>query len=547
MNIKLLDCTLRDGGYINDWEFGHNSLLNVYKRIAESGVDIIETGFLDDRRPFDINRSIFPDTESINKIYGVIDKKAPMVIAMIDYGTCSLDKIQPCKDSFIDGIRVIFKKHRMHKAMEFCRELKKLGYKVFSQLVSITSYNDDDINEICKLVNDVKPYAVGIVDTYGLLYPSDLLHYYEIMQKKVDEQINIGFHAHNNLQLAYANSITFIDRTNKYQKEGSKRTVVVDGTLFGMGKSAGNAPMELLAKYVNNQFNCNYNIDSMLLAIEESIKEEYQKSQWDYKTLYFMSSNQKCHPSYVVFFENKGNLSKPKINYLLSKIEPDEKKLLFDEQYAEKLYQDYINKAFDDTKEIQRLANSINDRQVMIIGPGKNIKLQNKKVKDYIVQNKPLVISINYIPSNIKVDYVFVTKLARYKQLTVQLQTENKNVGIIATSNIETSKNDNFFIFQREKLLDKNEAITDNSLLMLLKILKKANVHRLAFAGLDGYSDKEDNYFQSDMEYGFIKSMANNLNKKIRNTLSSEYNDMEIEFVTYSHYMHQDDINNAAF
>lgn len=107
--IKILDCTLRDGGYINDWEFGHNNLLSVYERLVESGVDIVEVGFIDDRRPFDTNRSIFPDTRSIQKIYGVLPKKAPMTVAMIDYGTCDIKNIQPCSESWINGIRVIFK------------------------------------------------------------------------------------------------------------------------------------------------------------------------------------------------------------------------------------------------------------------------------------------------------------------------------------------------------------------------------------------------------------------------------------------------------
>ena len=108
-NIKLLDCTLRDGGYLNDWKFGQSNLVSIFERLVDSNVDIIEIGFLDERRPFDIDRSIIPDTESVQKIYGKLDRKHSMVVGMIDYGTCGLKNIQPCKDSFLDGIRVIFK------------------------------------------------------------------------------------------------------------------------------------------------------------------------------------------------------------------------------------------------------------------------------------------------------------------------------------------------------------------------------------------------------------------------------------------------------
>ena len=141
MSLYLLDCTLRDGGYINDWEFGHNNIISIYERLAKSGVDIVEVGFIDDRRPFDINRSIFPNTESIEKIYGSSFYRPSMVVGMIDYGTCDISNVQECSDSFIGGIRVIFKKGKMYEAMEYCRLLKNKGYKVFSQLLVIVMMN----------------------------------------------------------------------------------------------------------------------------------------------------------------------------------------------------------------------------------------------------------------------------------------------------------------------------------------------------------------------------------------------------------------------
>ena len=110
MKIELLDCTLRDGGYHNDWNFGHNTLINVAERVVSAGVDFMELGFLDQRRPFDINRSIIPDTECMRKIYGKVDSKQTKFVGMIDYGTCDISNIQPCSESFLDGIRVIFKK-----------------------------------------------------------------------------------------------------------------------------------------------------------------------------------------------------------------------------------------------------------------------------------------------------------------------------------------------------------------------------------------------------------------------------------------------------
>ena len=210
-NIELLDCTLRDGGYHNDWAFGNGTLISVFERVVNSGVEFLELGFLDERRFFDLNRSIVPNTQGMRNIFGGLDRKKTKLVGMIDFGTCSLENIEPASESFLDGIRVIFKKHVRKPAMEFCRELKNRGYLVFSQLVSITSYTDCELMDLIELVNDVRPYAVSIVDTYGLLHKNNLLHYYEILDRGVNEDVAIGYHSHNNFQLAYANCIELIE------------------------------------------------------------------------------------------------------------------------------------------------------------------------------------------------------------------------------------------------------------------------------------------------------------------------------------------------
>ena len=297
----LLDCTLRDGGYINDWEFGHDNLISIFERLTDSGVDIVEVGFIDERRPYDHNRSIFPNTEAVGDIWQCIEKRPPLVVGMIDYGTCSLEDIQPCEDSFLDGIRVIFKKQKMYEAMEFCGRVKEKGYKVFSQLVSITSYSDEELRELICLVNEVEPYAVSMVDTYGLLEPDRLLHYYEILDREVKPHIQIGFHAHNNFQMGYANAQAFL-------KKNTDRDVLVDATLFGMGKSAGNAPIELLARKMNEEYGAHYDIRPMLEAIEESIKPIHDKLPWGYSSFFYMCAANRCHPNYLNYYQKKGGV-----------------------------------------------------------------------------------------------------------------------------------------------------------------------------------------------------------------------------------------------
>lgn len=538
-NIKLLDCTLRDGGYLNDWKFGQINLVSIFERLVDSGVDIIEIGFLDERRPFDIDRSIIPDTKSVQKIYGKLDRKHSMVVGMIDYGTCGLKNIQPCKDSFLDGIRVIFKKHLMKSAMEFCREVKALGYKVFSQLVSITTYSDEELLELVKLVNEVKPYTVSMVDTYGLLHHEDLLHYYEILDKNVDSDINIGFHAHNNFQLAYANSLAFL------QKE-TKHDIVVDGTLYGMGKSAGNAPLELLAMRLNDKFSKNYNINAMLEGIDESIIGFGKNTTWGYREPFYLCGLNRCHPNYLSYFKSKQNLSTAKINNLMSQIEPEEKKLLYDKNIAEKIYDEYLQTEGSDVEDKKNIYKEIANKKILLIGPGKNIKLQKERVDNFIEEEKPYIISINYIPENTKIDAVFLTNINRYHDMTLSLKDLVKKPKFIATTNVECRNGKFDFVINRAPLLEMSENIKDNSFLMLLKLLKEINIKSVYCAGFDGYSDKNDNYYKPTMEYDFVKRESERLNRHMHDTIIELRNCMNIKFITYSAYDVVEDINSAA-
>jgi len=153
---------------------------------------------------------------------------------MIDYGTCCLDNISDCDESVLDGIRVIFKKPKMHGVINYAEELMKKGYKITLQLVSITSYSNRDILDLVDLVNKIKPYIVSIVDTYGLMHNEESLCYFDLLDHNFDKDILLRYHTHNNFQLAYANTIEII-------KQKTNRGLLIDGTVYGKGKAAGNA------------------------------------------------------------------------------------------------------------------------------------------------------------------------------------------------------------------------------------------------------------------------------------------------------------------
>lgn len=330
----LLDCTLRDGGYVNDWAFGHDTMVQMFEHLVRAGTDIIEIGFLDERRPFDRHRSIMPDTDSADRFLQGLDRRSAMVVGMIDYGTCSLEHIKPRRETLLDGIRVIFKKHLMYPAMQFCGELKRRGYQVFAQLVSVTSYSDAEMSALIRLANTVQPFAVSMVDTYGLMHPESLLHDFRLLDGGLAPDICLGFHAHNNLQMGYANCIAMLSNQ-------TERPLIVDGTVHGMGKSAGNAPLELLMMHLNRVHDGHYDINPVLELIQDTLPQFYQPPTWGYSLPYYLSALHECHPNYVAYLMDKQDLSVCAVNEILGQI-TGERKLLYDRFYAERLYDGWI-------------------------------------------------------------------------------------------------------------------------------------------------------------------------------------------------------------
>lgn len=526
-NVKLLDCTLRDGGYLNDWNFGHDNLVSVFEKLVDAGVDIIEIGFLDERRPFDMDRSIMPDTDSVGKIFEGLDRKNAMVVGMIDYGTCGLANIKPCAESFLDGIRVIFKKHLREDAMAFCGELIKLGYKVFAQLVSVTSYDDEEMLDLVRLANHYKPYAVSMVDTYGLMHQNNLMHYFNLLNENLDPSIGLGYHAHNNFQMGYANCIAMLENT-------IERPMVVDGTIYGMGKSAGNAPLELLIMHMNHTMGTTYDVGQILEAIDSNISQFHVMPTWGYSMFYYLAASNDCHPNYVTYLMEKRTLSVKSINELLGKLE-GEAKLLYDKNYIERLYLDYQSNEINDEADRAALKEVLSARPLLLIGPGASIDVDKRAISSYIKKNNPIIVTINFVPKVVNVDYIFLSNAKRYLQLATKLA--RKKYDIIATSNVTPTTTGAFaYQINYSSLVDMKAEIIDNSLVMLLKLLMDLDISEVMLAGFDGYSKNEANFAAESMEYDFIRKKARKLNKYTTDFLASIKDRMQVTFLTKSHY-----------
>ncbi|MCR5025361.1 MAG: aldolase catalytic domain-containing protein [Lachnospiraceae bacterium] len=530
--IELLDCTLRDGGFINEWHFGRGDIANLFERSVSAGIDYVEAGFLDEREEYDPDRSITPDTAGMDNILKGLDHGSSKIFAMIDYGTCDISRIANAADSVLDGIRVMIKKKNRHEAIAFCKELKKKGYLVGAQPVSVTGYDDEEMKELVDEINDLAPYAMYIVDTYGLLDRRHLLHIFNLIDERLDPEIKIGYHAHNNFQLAFSNSVALMEAE-------SERGVIIDGSAYGMGKSAGNCPLELLTAYMNENTGSGYQTSQILEMIDTGIMKIYEKAPWGYQMQYFLCASNDCHPKYPQYLLRKKTLSVKQIDDILSRISPEES-LAFNKAYIEKLYVEYQKNEINDEEDLERLKEHLQGfDNVLVLGPAPSVRGRERDIKVYIKDFDPLLVSINFIPEGYEPDMLFLSNTKRYMQLSSRLiasQGVNK-LPVIATSNITAAKGSFDYVLDYSGLIDESFEIPDNSLPMFLRLLHKTGVKKVALAGFDGYvPERGKNYSDPGMEYEFASDYAIRLNDYTGDVIEELRKDMEIVFITPSKY-----------
>ena len=530
ISLGLLDCTLRDGGFVNDWNFGFGSIKSIVSRLDYAGVDIIEVGFIDERRAYDENRSIFPDTSSILPVFQSINKPKAVIVGMIDYGTCSVNKISNQQDSCLDGIRVIFKKENTDEALEFLGQIKEKGYKIFINPVSITGYTDAEASALIGKINKIKPYAVSIVDTYGLMHSKEMMNYFDIFNKELERDIVLGYHAHNNFQMAYANSIVLMNKK-------TDRQIFIDGSLYGMGKSAGNACTELLAMYMNEFCGRNFSIHQIQEAIDVDIIKEFAKKPWGYNFEYYIAALNDCHPSYVQYLLDKKTLSVKSVNEILAKINND-KKLSFDKQLAENLYREYQDHYCDDALTVEALKNEFSNKKLLLLGPGRTLQDNYADIDSFVRDNNPVIVSINFINELFPIGFVFMGNAKRYSQFFHQIYGENAKVKSICTSNITEFGRKIDYTVNYSPLLSDAQVIRDNPLIMFLHLLKNIGITELWLAGFDGYThDNSLNYYSDYIRFLYCQDDVVLRNEAIKKELCDISQFMRISSLTPTIYL----------
>ena len=297
-DIKVLDATIRDGGLVNNFMFSDEFINALYRTNVKAGVDYMEFGYKASKELFDVNKFgkwKFCTEEDIRSVVG--DNNSDMKIAvMADVGRCDFkNDIIAKKDSVIDMVRVATYVHQMPAAIEIIEDAKAKGYEVTCNIMAISNAKEADIDQALEMVGQSSVDGIYLVDSYGSLYPEQIRNIADKYMEAAEKYGKyIGMHAHNNQQLAFANTI-----------EAAARGVsLLDATMMSMGRGAGNCAMELLISFLKNP---KYNIFPVLKFLEEHMLPLKESGAlWGYDIPYLLTGRLNQHPSAAIDYTKAG-------------------------------------------------------------------------------------------------------------------------------------------------------------------------------------------------------------------------------------------------
>ena len=398
-HAMLLDCTLRDGAYLVDKKFGDNNIHGIIDGLVKARIDCIEIGFFQNDG-FGEGKTVFFNSSDAKRFIPD-DKKGCMFTVLADYSRYSVENLDECTGNSIDAVRECFFKAERFDALENCKKIKEKGYKCFVQPVDILGYSDIELIEFLNLVNEVEPYCLSIVDTFGSMYQEDLHRIFEIINHNLVSTCKVGFHSHNNMQMSNALSQEFVRMTY------GKRRIVVDGTISGMGRGAGNTPTELIAQYMVSNLGYNYDIDALLDVIDDYMDNIKARCSWGYSTPYFVAGCYSAHVNNIAYLTQKNSIRSKDIRYILNKIGTIPRKR-YDYDLLEKTYFDYLTSDIDDKAVMDKLSFELNGKDVLLLVPGRTVVENKDRIEWFISDKHPVVISINFIHNDISSDYIYM-------------------------------------------------------------------------------------------------------------------------------------------
>ena len=515
-NTKLLDCTLRDGGYVNNWRWGFSAARDIIASLTRAGTDIVEVGFLRNVEAYDPDVTVCRTIDQLNKLLPE-NTGHTMYSAMAMRSNYDVSHLDPYMGKGIEMIRITAHDYDIREGMDFALEVKIRGYKLSINPINIMGYADKDILWILDQVNRIHPYQFSIVDTFGSMRRRDLERIVSLVDHNLDPDIRVGLHLHENMALSFCLAQEFIDKH-------LRRDTTVDASLLGMGRIPGNLPIELIADYMNDTLSASYDIDELMDAIQDHIAPIKGQSAWGYTPAYFLSARYNLHRNYAEHYLAKGDLTNRDINHILAGLDRS-KATAFDAAYADGLYRDYQRRRVVDGPAMEALRECFVGRRVLVLAPGAslNTKAGRKAIKN---AEADVIVSANFCPDFLKPDYAFFSSSKRFDKL------EHAPCPLILTSNLRT---DNALTVNYDRLCADN-APAGNSVLMLLRLLRLCGASEVLLAGADGYREGRAAYADSSLHAHTDRGPAYNAAVAAGMRAVTAGGGPTLRFITHSEY-----------
>ncbi|MDP2920836.1 MAG: aldolase catalytic domain-containing protein [Candidatus Omnitrophota bacterium] len=291
--IKVLDCTIRDGGLMNNHNFDFRFVREVYKAISAAGIDYMEIGYKNSKElfsPKEYGAWKFCDDDEIRKVIEGVESETRISV-MVDIGRVNIDDVKPASESPVKMIRVATYVKDIDKAIFMVNHFAEKGYETTINIMAISKDQGVELDEALRQIeNESKVNVVYIVDSFGNLYQETT----EMLVKRFKAILKtreVGFHGHNHQQLAFGNTIEAIIHNANY----------LDATIYGIGRAAGNCPLELLVGFLKNP---KFDIRPILDVISSEFIPLSKKIEWGYVIPYAIAGMMNEHPRAAMALRN---------------------------------------------------------------------------------------------------------------------------------------------------------------------------------------------------------------------------------------------------
>lgn len=331
--VHLLDCTLRDGGYINDWRFGESAIADMVDKLEQTNVDVLELGFLKNE-PYQPDRTVFNDAKQLSAL--LPNKKENIrYAAMIEVvNPLPLEQLVEASETDIEIIRVIIWKRMLKEGFEYCKGVVEKGYRLCVQPARVDQYSEEEFVDMVKMFSSLNPLAIYVVDSWGTQSSKSLLRYMKLADENMPGEIALGYHGHNNLMQAYQVAVDFINA-------GFDREIMIDASVYGIGRGAGNLNLELIAKYMNEELGKNYEIEPMIDIYSKYLQDIFTGCPWGFSMAYYITAIHNSNPNFGMYYGWEKKLLPEDIKKIIEAI-PKEERIIFTKEKADMYEQKYF-------------------------------------------------------------------------------------------------------------------------------------------------------------------------------------------------------------